>query len=72
MKSINPFKSVIQTNCDIVKANGEEIKVETKKGEGSKFIIRLPTNIHKSNNPINHGSDNCWGAWRRIKGRKYG
>jgi len=27
---------------DIVKAHGGEIKVETKDGEGSGFIIRLP------------------------------
>jgi signal transduction histidine kinase len=29
---------------DIVKAHGGEIKVETKEGEGSEFIIQLPTN----------------------------
>ncbi len=33
VKSINPFKSVIQTSYDIVKAHGGEIKVETKKGK---------------------------------------
>ena len=27
---------------DIVKAHGGEIKVETKEGEGSEFIIELP------------------------------
>ena len=27
---------------DIVKAHGGEIKVETKEGEGSEFIIQLP------------------------------
>jgi signal transduction histidine kinase len=27
---------------DIVKAHGGEIKVESKEGEGSEFIIRLP------------------------------
>ncbi|MEP7228884.1 MAG: ATP-binding protein [Ginsengibacter sp.] len=27
---------------DIIKAHGGEIKVETKDGEGSEFIIRLP------------------------------
>ncbi|HZI53025.1 MAG TPA: HAMP domain-containing sensor histidine kinase, partial [Chitinophagaceae bacterium] len=27
---------------DIIKAHGGEIKVETKEGEGSEFIIRLP------------------------------
>jgi signal transduction histidine kinase/ligand-binding sensor domain-containing protein len=30
---------------DIVKAHGGEIKVETKEGEGSEFVILLPTNI---------------------------
>ena len=40
--SINPFKSVIQTMYDIVKAHGGEIKVETKEGEGTEFIIQLP------------------------------
>ena len=43
VKSINQCKSVIQTNYDIVKAHGGEIKVETKEGEGSEFIIQLPT-----------------------------
>jgi len=42
VKSINPFKSVIQTIYDIVKAHGGELKVETKEGEGSTFIIQLP------------------------------
>ncbi len=42
MKSINPFKSVIQTSYDIIKAHGGEIKVETKEGEGAEFIIPLP------------------------------
>ncbi|MEO8112398.1 MAG: ATP-binding protein [Ginsengibacter sp.] len=27
---------------DIIKANGGEIKVETKEGEGTTFIIQLP------------------------------
>ena len=35
-------QSVIQTIYDIVKARGEEIRVETKEGEGSEFIIKLP------------------------------
>ncbi|MEO8710774.1 MAG: hypothetical protein ABI405_01560 [Parafilimonas sp.] len=50
VQSINPFKSVIQTSCDIVKAHGGEIKVETKdgvadpgsSGKGTTFIIQLP------------------------------
>ena len=44
VKSINPWPSVIQTSYDIVKAHGGELKVETKEGEGSEFIIELPTN----------------------------
>lgn len=51
VKSINPFKSVIQTIFDIIKAHGGELKVETKEGEGlpsgqagSKFTIFLPDN----------------------------
>ena len=42
VKSINPIKSVIQTIYDIVKGHGGEIKVETKEGEGSEFIVQLP------------------------------
>jgi light-regulated signal transduction histidine kinase (bacteriophytochrome) len=42
VKSINLWKSVIQTNYDIVKAHGGELKVETKEGEGSTFIVQLP------------------------------
>ena len=47
VKSFNPKKSVIQTSYDIVKAHGVVpiaigIKVETKEGEGSEFIISLP------------------------------
>ena len=42
VKSINQCKSVIQTIYDIVKAHGGEIKVETRAGEGSEFIIELP------------------------------
>ena len=42
MKSINPYSSVIQTTYDIVKVHGGELKVETKEGEGSKFIIQIP------------------------------
>ena len=44
VKSINPCKSVIQTSYDIIKAHGGEIRVETKEGEGSEFIIQLPGN----------------------------
>ncbi len=42
VQSINPCQSVIQTIYDIVKAHDGEIKVETKEGEGSEFIIQLP------------------------------
>ncbi len=49
VKSISPWKSVIQTSYDIIKAHGGEIKVETKEarlndevgqGEGAEFIIQ--------------------------------
>jgi hypothetical protein len=33
VKSINPFKSVIQTSYDIIKADGGEINVESKDGK---------------------------------------
>ncbi len=42
VKSINLRQSVIQTSYDIIKAHGGEIKMETKGGEGSGFIIQLP------------------------------
>ncbi len=42
VKSLNPFKSVIQTSHDIIEAHGGEIIVETKEGEGSEFLIQLP------------------------------
>jgi len=42
VQSVHLSKSVIQTSYDIVKAHGGEIKVETKEGEGSEFIIQLP------------------------------
>ena len=42
VKSINPCKSVIQTGYDIVKAHGGELKVQTKEGMGTEFIIQLP------------------------------
>jgi signal transduction histidine kinase len=34
----------LSLSYDIVKAHGEELKVETKEGEGSEFIIQLPNN----------------------------
>ena len=32
----------LSLSYDIIKAHGGEIKVETKEGEGSEFIIKLP------------------------------
>jgi len=29
---------------DIVKAHGGEVKVQSKEGEGSEFIVQLPVN----------------------------
>ena len=34
----------LSLSYDIIKAHGGEIKVETKEGEGSEFIIQLPLN----------------------------
>jgi two-component system, NtrC family, sensor kinase len=34
----------LSLSYDIVKAHGGELKVETKEGEGSAFIIQLPLN----------------------------
>ena len=34
----------LSLSYDIIKAHGGEIKVETKEGEGSEFIIFLPAN----------------------------
>ncbi len=42
VKSINPCQSVIQMSYDIIKADSGEIKVESKEGEGSEFVIQLP------------------------------
>ena len=42
VQSLHPRQSVIQTSYDIVKAHGGELWVETKEGEGSKFIIQIP------------------------------
>ena len=43
VKSINPCISVIQTGYDIVtKGHGGELRVETKEGMGTEFIIQLP------------------------------
>ena len=32
----------LSLSYDIIKAHGGEIKVETKEGEGSEFVIQLP------------------------------
>ncbi|CAN5454786.1 hypothetical protein BH10BAC2_BH10BAC2_25350 [soil metagenome] len=42
VKSILPYKSVIKTIYDIIKSHGGEIKMETKEGEGTEFVIQLP------------------------------
>ncbi len=42
VKSNHPWQSVIQTSYDFIKAHGGEIKVETKEGDGTEFIIQLP------------------------------
>ncbi len=42
VKSINQFKSVIQTSYDILKVNGRELKVSTNKNEGTTLTIQLP------------------------------
>ena len=44
---------MIQTIYDIIKAHGGEIKVETKEGEETEFIIQLPvqTITHQANVP---------------------
>ncbi len=51
VQSAHPCKSppewrsragVIQTNYDIVKAHGGEIKVNTVENKGTEFIIQLP------------------------------
>ncbi len=42
VKSINLCNSVIQTNYNIVKAYGGELKLETKENEGTEFTIQLP------------------------------
>ena len=50
VKSINPFKSVIQMSYDIVKAHGGEIKKgNPKPGQvGTTFVITLPLSIQTS------------------------
>jgi hypothetical protein len=46
VKSIHPRKSVIQTSYDIIKANGGEIKVETKKERAAPLLFNCP--LHKN------------------------
>lgn len=41
VKSINPFKYVILTRCDIVKAHGGELHVDIKAFEFTSFTILL-------------------------------
>ncbi len=43
VQSDNPFKSVVQTTYDIVKAHGGEINVMPADGEaGIKFLVAIP------------------------------
>jgi signal transduction histidine kinase len=35
----------LSLSYDIIKAHGGEIKVETKEGEFTEFVIRLPINL---------------------------
>ena len=42
VKSQNHCQLVVQKSNDIEKAHGREIIVETKEGEGSRFIIQFP------------------------------
>jgi hypothetical protein len=48
VQSIHLCKSVIQTICDIVKAQSGELKVETKDGEGSEFYYSIASIIFLS------------------------
>ena len=41
--TIKPTGLGLSLRYDIVKAHGGEIKVESKEGEGSEFIIIIPT-----------------------------
>jgi hypothetical protein len=43
--SLNPCPSVIQTNYDIVKADGGEMKAETKEGNETTFIVQIPSQL---------------------------
>ena len=44
VKSINPFKSVIQTNYDIIKGHGGEIKAERKEVEEVYLLFNYQKN----------------------------
>ncbi len=41
VKYKNSFTSVIQTIYEIVKAHDGELRLETKEGEGSEFVIQV-------------------------------
>ena len=40
----------LSLSYDIIKEHGDEIKVETKEGEGSEFVIQLLTTSYKDEN----------------------
>jgi hypothetical protein len=42
VKSLNPCKSVIQMDYDIVKAHGGELTVEKRGKKETVFLIKLP------------------------------
>jgi signal transduction histidine kinase len=41
-KSVQGTRLVLSLSYDIVKAHGGELKVETKEGEFTEFVIQLP------------------------------
>ncbi len=47
VRSVNHFKSEIQTSYDIIKAHGGEIRVETKEGEGGNLLFNCQ-HIHNA------------------------
>ena len=77
LKSINRFKSVIQTINNIIKAHVGEIKVETKEGEGTEFIIQLPvwwspTQMRSIESYYNNGFQSVDKTTQMIENRRFG